>query len=145
MQLQVPKIAISFDEEEQIAMENRSKLRLVKSSVNPCTTNATMPAVVTTKTEMEKAFEWLVNEFKTKYGHYRCQRSIFGTVTVTVPVKEYKPEMIVAILTSNNVDLLSWKNVYHLSGIEGINEKRELVSVELTFDTPEIGVLNMPI
>ena len=137
MQLQVPKVIFSLSEEDKAAMENRSKLRLIKPSA--------MPAVNTTKSEMERAFEWLVNEFKTKYSQYQSQKSIFGTVTVTVPVNEHKPEMIVAILSSNNVSLLEWKNNYRFSGIYGINQEKELVSVDLTFDTPEIGILNMPI
>ena len=137
MQLQVPKVIFSLSEEDKAAMENRSKLRLIKPSA--------MPAVNTTKSEMKRAFEWLVNEFKTKYSQYQSQKSIFGTVTVTVPVNEHKPEMIVAILSSNNVSLLDWKNNYRFSGIYGINQEKELVSVDLTFDTPEIGVLNMPI
>ena len=137
MRVQVPKVIFSLSEEDKAAMENRSKLRLIKPSA--------MPAVNTTKSEMERAFEWLVNEFKTKYSQYQSQKSIFGTVTVTVPVNEHKPEMIVAILSSNNVSLLEWKNNYRFSGIYGINQEKELVSVDLTFDTPEIGILNMPI
>lgn len=136
---------MSFDEEEKAAMENRSRLRLVTTSGTVNTHNVTMPSVQPVKTDMEKAFDWLVNEFKSKYSHYVSERSIFGTVTLGVPVSECKPEMIVAILNSNGVTLLEWKNVHRMTGIPGINEKRELISVNLTFDTTEIGVLNMPV
>ena len=145
MRLQVPNSVMFVDEEERAAMENRSKLRLVKPSGIPNTSNPAPLTVIPEKTDEKKAIEWLKNEFQSRYGHYRSQRSIFGVVTLSVPVKECKPEMVAAFLGANGVPVLSWKNVYCLSGIEGINERRELVSVELTFDTPEIGVLNMPI
>ncbi|MBQ8298985.1 MAG: hypothetical protein IJX99_03830 [Clostridia bacterium] len=85
-----------------------------------------------------RAYYWLRNEFITKRAHFLSGKSIFGVVGFEVPVYKCDPAIVEQIMAELGTVLLDKETYYNA-------RTGNVYSVYLTYDTPEIGVINMPI
>lgn len=122
--------------EDIIAEERRSTFRVIRPQRDFYEWQDEQPIV--TLTEKEIAYNWLMNELTTRYAAHMSEKSIFGTVSFNVPVTECDPNLIEEIMAANHIPLIEKKCWYNLS-------TNELISVRLTYDTPALGIIHMPI
>ncbi len=85
-----------------------------------------------------RAYYWLKNEFTTKRAHFLSSRNIFGVIGLEVPIYQCDPAIVEQIMAEMGIVLLEKKNWYNV-------RTGNVISVSLTYDTPEIGIINMPV
>ena len=122
--------------EDLIAEEKRSTFRVIRPQRDFYKQKNEQSIVALT--EKEIAYNWLMNELATRYAAHMSEKSIFGTVSFNVPVAECDPNLIEEIMAMNHIPLVNKKCWYNLT-------TNELISVNLTYDTPALGIIHMPI
>lgn len=86
--------------------------------------------------DAEITYNWLKHTFQTQEARLKSEDCLFGTFSITVPVKECNPEHVKEFMKAHNIPLIGEKSWFNL-------KTKELQEVRLTFDTPTEGIVYM--